>query len=78
MKVAARCRGVRCGIGLLAGLVWFGFALLLLTPFIVSEGTIFPYVVGRAVHARFVVAVLVAAWPFWRRAIPGTGSAPRR
>ena len=62
MKVAARCRGVRCGIGLLAGLVWFGFALLLLTPFIVSEGTIFPYVVGRAVHARFVVAVLVAAW----------------
>ena len=62
MKVAARCRGVRCGIGLLAGLVWFGFALLLLTPFIVSEGTIFPYVVGRAVHARIVVAVLVAAW----------------
>ena len=62
MKTIARCRGIRCGIGLLAGLVWSGFALLLLTPFIVSEGTIFPYVVGRAVHARFVIAVLVAAW----------------
>ena len=62
MKAIVRCRGVRCGIGLLAGLVWSGFALLLLTPFIISEGTIFPYVVGRAVHARFVIAVLVAAW----------------
>ena len=62
MKTAARCRGVRRGIGLLAGIVWFGFALLLLTPFIVSEGTIFPYVVGRAIHARIVIAAVVAAW----------------
>ena len=39
-----------------------GIGLLLLTPFVVSLGTIFPFVVGKAVWSRSVIAVVFALW----------------
>ena len=39
-----------------------GIGLLLLTPFVVSTGTIFPFVVGKAVWSRSVIAVVFALW----------------
>ena len=44
-------RGVLAGIG-----------LLLLTPFVFSQGTIFPFVVGKAVWSRSVIEVVFALW----------------
>ena len=39
-----------------------GIGLLLLTPFVVSLGTIFPFVVGKAVWSRSVIEVVFALW----------------
>ncbi len=39
-----------------------GIGLLLLTPFAVSLGTIFPFVVGKAVWSRSVIEVAFALW----------------
>ncbi len=39
-----------------------GIGLLLLTPFVVSQGTIFPFVVGKAVWSRSVIEVVFALW----------------
>ena len=39
-----------------------GIGLLLLTPFVLSLGTIFPFVVGKAVWSRSVIAVVFALW----------------
>ena len=50
-----------------------GVGLLLLTPFVVSTGTIFPFVVGKALWSRSVIEVVFALWavlalasPAWR------------
>ena len=50
-----------------------GIGLLLLTPFVVSLGTIFPFVVGKAVWSRSIIEVVFALWavlalasPAWR------------
>ena len=58
--------------GLRSG-VLAGVGLLLLTPFVVSTGTIFPFVVGKAVWSRSVIEVVFALWavlalasPAWR------------
>lgn len=47
---------------LLATLIRAGLFLLLLTPFIVTFQTIFPYVVGKALYARGLIAVLTVLW----------------
>ena len=39
-----------------------GIGLLLLTPFVVSQGTIYPFVVGKALWSRSVIAVVFALW----------------
>ena len=39
-----------------------GFALLLLTPFVVTPGTIFPFVVGKALWSRTIIEVVFALW----------------
>ena len=39
-----------------------GIALLLLTPFVVSPGTIFPFVVGKALWSRTLIEIVFALW----------------
>ena len=39
-----------------------GVALILLTPFVVSPGTIFPYVVGKALYSRSLIEIVFVAW----------------
>ena len=53
-----------------------GIGLLLLTPFVVSQGTIFPFVVGKAVWSRSVIAVVFALWAVLALANPACR--PRR
>ena len=50
-----------------------GIALLLLTPFVVSPGTVFPFVVGKALWSRSLIEIVFALWavlalarPSWR------------
>ena len=57
-------------------LLWavrIGLALVMLTPLVVTTDTVFPYVVGKALYARAVIAVTFALWlpliffyPRWR------------
>ena len=42
--------------------IWAGIALLLLTPFMVTPGTVFPFVVGKALYSRALIEVVFAAW----------------
>ena len=42
--------------------IWAGFALLLLTPFVVTVETAYPYTVGKAVYSRTLIALIVALW----------------
>ena len=44
------------------GLIWIGLALLLFTPFVVSEETVFPFVVGKALYSRSLIEVVFLAW----------------
>ena len=44
-------------VGVLAGI-----ALLLLTPFVVTPGTVFPYVVGKALWSRSIIEIVFALW----------------
>ena len=39
-----------------------GIALLLLTPFVVTPGTIFPFVVGKALWSRSLIEIVFALW----------------
>lgn len=46
-------------------LVWavrVGVALVTLMPLIISDGTLFPYVVGKAIYARTVIELTFALW----------------
>lgn len=46
-------------------LVWavrVGIMLVALMPFIVTEGTLFPYIVGKAIYARVVIELTFALW----------------
>ena len=36
--------------------------LLLLTPFVVSESTVYPFVVGKALYSRMLIEVVFALW----------------
>ena len=46
----------------LLGGVWAGLVLILLTPFIVSPQTVFPFVVGKALYSRAIIEVVFALW----------------
>ena len=50
-----------------------GIVLILLTPFVVSPLTIFPYVVGKALYSRSLIEIVFVSWvllclfnPSWR------------
>ena len=46
-------------------LLWMiraGLALILLTPFIVTPQTIFPFVVGKALYSRALIEIVFVAW----------------
>lgn len=50
-----------------------GIVLILLTPFVVSPRTIFPYVVGKALYSRSLIEIVFVSWvllclfnPSWR------------
>ena len=42
--------------------IWAGIALLLLTPFMVTPRTVFPFVVGKALYSRALIEVVFAVW----------------
>ena len=42
--------------------VWTGLFLLLLMPLVITPGTIFPYIVGKAIYARVVIEVTFGLW----------------
>lgn len=46
----------------LRGALWVSLGLLLLTPFVVSTGTIFPFVVGKALWSRALIEIAFALW----------------
>lgn len=46
----------------LLGGVWAGLALLLLTPFVVTPETVFPFVVGKALYSRTIIEIVFALW----------------
>ena len=39
-----------------------GFVLILLTPFVVTPQTIFPYVVGKALYSRVIIEMVFGCW----------------
>ena len=39
-----------------------GIALLLFTPFVVTTGTVFPFVVGKAIWSRSIIEIVFALW----------------
>ena len=47
---------------LLLWAVWAGVLLVLLTPLIVSTGTYFPFVVGKAIYSRSIIEVTFVLW----------------
>ena len=46
----------------LRGMLLVALGLLLLTPFVVSAGTVFPYVVGKALWSRALIEIAFALW----------------
>ena len=53
--------------------IYLGIALLLLTPFVVSPGTVFPLGLGKALWSRTLIEIVFALWavlalasPVWR------------
>ena len=39
-----------------------GIVLLLLTPFVISDNTVYPFVVGKALYSRAIIEVVFAFW----------------
>ena len=46
----------------LAWAVRVGVMLAMLTPFIITGGTLYPYIVGKAIYARVVIELTFALW----------------
>ena len=42
--------------------IWTGIVLILLTPFVVTPDTIFPFVVGKAVYSRSLIEGVFGVW----------------
>ena len=53
---------LRAAEGVLSHIVWMGVVLILLTPFIVSPQTIFPFVVGKALYSRSLIEIVSVCW----------------
>ena len=71
---AKRARQVPSADGLEGGLrlALFGvFGLLLLTPFVISPGTVFPFVIGKALWSRALIEIAFALWAVLALARPG-------
>ncbi len=47
-----------------------GIALVLLTPFVVTTGTIYPFAVGKAVWSRSIIEIVFALWAILALADP--------
>ena len=47
---------------ILIHVIWIGIALILLTPFVVSPRTIFPFVVGKALYSRSLIEIVFVSW----------------
>ena len=47
---------------LLVPVVQAGIVLLLLTPFVVSPWTVFPFVVGKALYSRTLIEIVLVSW----------------
>ena len=47
---------------LLVCVIQAGIVLLLLTPFVVSPGTVFPFVVGKALYSRSLIEIVFVFW----------------
>ena len=54
--------GLRVPAGALRWAVIAGIALLCATPFVVTPGTLFPFVVGKAVWTRSIIEIVFALW----------------
>ena len=39
-----------------------GIVLLLLTPFVISQGTVYPFIVGKALYSRALIEVVFGLW----------------
>ena len=64
---------------LLVCVIQAGIVLLLLTPFVVSPRTVFPFVVGKALYSRSLIEVVFVFWtllalfhPRYRPPAPGS------
>ena len=55
---------------LLVHVVQAGVVLLLLTPFVVSPRTVFPFVVGKALYSRTLIEMVFASWTLLALANP--------
>ena len=42
--------------------IFAGIALLVATPFVITPGTIFPFVVGKALWSRSLIEIVFALW----------------
>ena len=42
--------------------IWAGCVLILLTPFVFTPQTIFPYVVGKALYSRVMIEIVFGCW----------------
>lgn len=42
--------------------IWAGLVLILLTPFVITPQTIFPFIVGKALYARVIIEVVFGFW----------------
>ncbi len=42
--------------------IWVGLALILLTPFLVTPQTLFPFVVGKALYTRTIIELVFGLW----------------
>ena len=55
-------------------LALFGvFGLLLVTPFVISTGTVYPFVVGKALWSRALIEIAFALWAVLALTRPGYG-----
>lgn len=46
----------------LTPIIWIGIFLLLLTPYITTSGTLFPFSVGKATYVRGITEIIVTLW----------------
>ena len=42
--------------------IWFGIGLLYFTPFVITTDTMFPFIVGKALFTRGVIAIVFGMW----------------